>query len=359
MRIAVLLGIALSGCGDDARRKPVPRAADRSVALPDPSLKFLTIAPAEQADAASAAVLPGQLVLRPQAVAGLGAPVAGRVTAVKVRPGEEIRAGAVLVVLQSAEAAAARAALSQALARAAAAEEALRRHTEMVAKGVGLELERFEAETRAREARAELERARRSEALVGAGEGDAVSLRAPAAGLVMSVKAALGAMVAPGAEPLVEIADPTRLWAVADIPEADIAIAARGQEVSVSIPGAGRRLEGVVDGVGSRIDAETRRLPVYVALGGELAGLKAGMHAELRFRKAEAALILPVTAVLIKEGRRRIVYVQRADGKFEAREIRAGAASGGRVRVLEGLRAGERVVVKGALLLDGEAEQLL
>jgi cobalt-zinc-cadmium efflux system membrane fusion protein len=53
------------------------------------------------------------------------------------------------------------------------------------------------------------------------------------------------------------------------------------------------------------------------------------------------------------------VYLQRADGKFEVREVRTGRSSGGRIAILEGLSAGERIVVKGALLLDGEAELLL
>ena len=60
-------------------------------------------------------------------------------------------------------------------------------------------------------------------------------------------------------------------------------------------------------------------------------------------------LTVPVSAVLIKDGKRRIVYVQRADGRFEPREVRAGQPSGGRVPILEGLKPGERIVVKGAL----------
>ena len=83
------------------------------------------------------------------------------------------------------------------------------------------------------------------------------------------------------------------------------------------------------------------------------------MYAELRFTNRSEALTVPVSAVLIKDGKRRIVYVQRADARFEAREVRTGAVSGGRVPILEGLQPGERIVVKGALLLDSAAEQLL
>jgi cobalt-zinc-cadmium efflux system membrane fusion protein len=358
--VTLLTALALAACDRPAEKADAPKLVDGGVGLKDPSLKYLTIEPVSAADAgATYGPIPGRVSLRPEAVSSLGAPTAGRVASVLVRPGEAVAAGKVLLTLQSADAAGARATLEQAQARAAAAEENLRRQNEMVAKGVGLEFERFEAETRAREARAELERARRASVLLGGGKGDLVGLRAPTAGVVMTVKATVGAMVAPGGEALIEIADATRLWAVADVPESDTALITKGQRASVSIPSAQRQIEGVVDGIGSRIDPETRRLPIYIALGGDIKGLAPGMYAELRFATHAQGLTVPVTAVLIKDGKRRVVYVQRSDGRFEPRDVRVGATSGGRVPVLEGLRPGERIVVRGALLLDSAAEQLL
>jgi cobalt-zinc-cadmium efflux system membrane fusion protein len=176
----------------------------------------------------------------------------------------------------------------------------------------------------------------------------------------MGVKASVGAMVAPGGDPLVEIADASRLWLVADVPETDAASVVKGQRVTVDVPSQNSRVEGVIDGLGSQVDAETRRLSVYVALQGDLAGLTPGMQAEMRFSgEKQDMLVLPVEAVLIKDGKHNIVYVQQPDGRFVPREVRTGASKGGMVPILDGLKRGERVVVKGALLLDGEAEQLL
>jgi cobalt-zinc-cadmium efflux system membrane fusion protein len=75
--------------------------------------------------------------------------------------------------------------------------------------------------------------------------------------------------------------------------------------------------------------------------------------------RGDAQLTLPVTAVLLKEGGRRIVYVEDPSGRFVARAVEVGDERGGRVRVLKGLAPGERVVMRGALLVDREAEQLL
>ena len=74
---------------------------------------------------------------------------------------------------------------------------------------------------------------------------------------------------------------------------------------------------------------------------------------------AEQGISLPVSAVLIKDGKRRVVYVERPDGTFEARDVQTGHNRDGRVVILQGIKAGEKVVVRGALLLDTQAEQLL
>jgi cobalt-zinc-cadmium efflux system membrane fusion protein len=66
-----------------------------------------------------------------------------------------------------------------------------------------------------------------------------------------------------------------------------------------------------------------------------------------------------VTAVLLKDGGRRVVYVEDKDGSFTAREVEVGDERAGQVRVLRGVQAGERVVMRGALLVDREAEKLL
>ncbi|MCE2946929.1 MAG: efflux RND transporter periplasmic adaptor subunit [bacterium] len=360
-RAATLAAILLvAGCSEAPVAKiPAPVRDRQATALTPEQIGFLKIEEVGGGGDAPSAAAPGRVAYRPQALSSLGAPFSGRITSVSVRPGERVKAGTPLVVLQSADASAARAQLEQATARASAAEDQLRRQTEMMARGVGLEVERVEAEARAREARAELERTRRAIAFAGGGQGGEVILRAPAAGVVVSVRASAGAIAEPGGEPLVEVADPGRVWVVADVPEPDVARIAPGQQVRVRVPAIDATLDGTVDGVGSAVDAASRRLPVYIALKAPPAGLTPGMLTEVRFAGSRDGLSVPVSAVLIKDGHRRVVYLQRPDGRFEAREVRTGRSSGGRVAILEGVAAGDRIVVKGALLLDGEAELLL
>src|SRR6059036_2045540 len=102
-----------------------------------------------------------------------------------VEPGQRVRAGATLFTIESPDAMGVRTALSQARLKVRLQEEVLARQTEMVKRGVGLEVERFEAEMKLREARAELERSERNAALLGAGEGASVHVRAPVDGVVV------------------------------------------------------------------------------------------------------------------------------------------------------------------------------
>src|SRR5258706_6262925 len=116
------------------------------------------------------------------------------------------------------------------------AESGFRRQAEMVEKGVGLEFERQEAEARLKEARAEYERARNAADLIGSGQGIRVSVRAPADGVVITIRTAVGASVAPGGEALLELGDPNRLQVVAQGPEGDLRRIAVGQEAEGGLP---------------------------------------------------------------------------------------------------------------------------
>ena len=230
----------------------------------------------------------------------------------------------------------------------------------MVEKGVGLEFERQEAEARLKEARAEYERARNAADLIGSGQGIRVTVRAPADGVVITIRTAVGATVAPGGEALLELGDPARLQVVAQVPEGDLRRIAVGQEADVELPALAARVAARVENFNPRVDPESRRSQVYLALSKRIDGLRAGMLAQVALRVgAKADVLVPVSAVLIKDGKRRVVYVEREDGSFEARDVQTGRNQDGQVVILQGLTVGERVVVRGALLLDTQAEQLL
>src|SRR5262249_54761564 len=156
---------------------------------------------------------------------------------------------------------------------------------------------------------------------------------------------------------LLELGDPTRLQVVAQVPESDLGRVSAGQEAEIELPALAARVAGRVENFNPRVEPESRRAAGYLALTTPVDCMRGGMLAQVRLRVgAEPGITVPVTAVLIKEGKRRVVYVERPDGSFELREVEIGRNQEGRVVVLKGLSRGERVVVRGALLLDTQAE---
>jgi cobalt-zinc-cadmium efflux system membrane fusion protein len=364
---AVALACTLAaGCGNGNAPAATTKPGSASDDGPKPGQlrpaqkQFLTIEAVGASQGADVLTLPGRVTFGPQAQSAIGATAAGRVVALLVRPGEVVKAGAPLLTIDSADAAAARATLDQATTRLASAESVYRRNVEMTERGVGLQFERQEAEARLKEARAEYERARQAVSLIGAGQGSRITLRAPSDGVVMAIRVAVGATVAPGGEALLELGDPSRLQVVAQVLESDLRRIVIGQEAEVELPALAARVAARVESFNPRVDVESRRTQVYLAVAKPIDGLRAGMLAQVTLRVgAGAGIAVPVSAVLIKDGKRRVVYVERADGTFEAREVETGRNRDGQVQILQGLAAGERVVVRGALLLDTQAEQLL
>jgi cobalt-zinc-cadmium efflux system membrane fusion protein len=360
------LSVLVAGCekGSTAVTAPGSKASrdagTPSAQITDAQKQYLSIEAVAPSQAVDVLQLPGRVTFRPQAQSAVGATTAGRVVALLVRAGETVKAGAPLLTIESADAGTARATLDQAATRLGTAESVFRRQAEMVEKGVGLEFERQEAEARLKEARAEYERARNAADLIGSGQGIRVTVRAPADGVVITIRAAVGATVVPGGEALLELGDPTRLQVVAQVLESDLRRIAVGQEAEVELPALAARVAARVESFNPRVDPESRRTQVYLALAERIDNLRAGMLAQVALRAgAKAGLSVPVSAVLIKDGKRRVVYVERPDGTFEAREVQTGQNRDGRVVILQGLTSGERVVVRGALLLDTQAEQLL
>jgi membrane fusion protein, heavy metal efflux system len=366
LSIALAAVAVLSACdkpvepvrNSKAASKSAPRAPE--VRLGAAQKQFLTIEAVSASEASNVLALPGRVAFAPKAQSAVGAPVTGRVSALLVRAGERVKAGDPLLRIESADAAAARASLELASTRLAGAETVYQRNVTMLEKGVGLEAEKQESEVRLKEARTEQRRATQTVALLGPGSGGQVIVRAPSNGVVTQIKVAAGATVAAGGEALLELGDPSLLLVVAQVAESEASRVAPGQEAEIELPALATRVPARVETISPRVDAESRRVQVYLTLAHQVMGLQAGMLAQIALRAgSDSAIVVPVSAVLIKDGKRRVVYIEQADGNYVARDVILGRNRDGRVAVLNGLSPGDRVVVRGALLLDTQAELLL
>lgn len=99
---------------------------------------------------------------------------------------------------------------------------------------------------------------------------------------------------------------------------------------------------------------------MYVVLDGEVPGLTPGMYARASVQApAKEGVTVAKTAVLIEDGKTSVVYVEEAEGSFVRREVVVGHTFGSALSCWRRMRPGERIAVKGALLIDAAAQQLL
>lgn len=353
-RAAVLLASAL--CAAPAFAQKIA-----AVQVAPAALRMLEIAPVQAPQANQWLWSPARLEYPSGQLDSVVSPAQGRVTAIHVQPGQSVKAGAPLATLVSADALRMRHEVSAAQLAADTSRAELQRQQDMVARGVGTETELRVAQARAKETAQELARARGTAALLGSDGGDRIVLRAPHAGVVAQHQVSMGQLAEAGAV-LFAIGNPQALGVVAEVFEGDLAQLKTGAAAQVELPTRSAPVAAKVQQIGAVVNAESRRAPVQLALTDKdlPEGLRAGMQARVGIAvERSAEMRVPIGAVLIQGENRSVVFVQTGEHAFEARTVTLGAPVRGWVPVISGLKSGERIVVRGALLLDGAASQML
>lgn len=323
-------------------------------------------------------MMPGRLMLDPQALETIGSITEGRITKVLVRVGDRVRAGQVLVAIHSHEIMDARSALSQATAQitAAAAERDLavagvERAKRLVdAKAMArADLDRAEVARQVAVAtfeRAVAERARATalvEHLAGLGPTPAgldeheVLIRTPVNGVVTARDAQPGTVVLPGM-PLLTVGDPTRLQIQLRVPEPQADGIQAGSRVRYALTDAPNdRADAVVARVAPTVDTLTRTVEVLAQPRGRAVGrAESFVQAEVLGKGTAPTLTVPSLAVQAMNGDT-VVFVaeQRGAGLFvAATPVRVGRRSAERVEILAGLKPGATVIVRGAAIAKAE-----
>lgn len=184
-----------------------------------------------------------------------------------------------------------------------------------------------------------------------------ITIYANAAGTVVERKVTQGQYVNAG-EMLMTLADLSEIWIKADVYEDQLPQIHTGQDVDITTEALpGRTLHGHVQFIEPSANAQTRTVPVHVHLANPGMRLVPGMFVSATFvsRSARASVVVPRSAVL-DTGTRKIVYLSKADGVFEAREVQVGTPTEDMYPVTQGLMAGDKVVLNGNFLIDSQAQ---
>lgn len=176
---------------------------------------------------------------------------------------------------------------------------------------------------------------------------------APDYGTISARAATVGSLAQPGQE-LFRLVRNNRLEWRAEVTAGEIARIKPGMKASLSLPDASVAIEGKVRAVAPTVDAKTRNALVYVDLPTASAA-RAGMYARGRFDAGSgAALTLPQTAVLLRDGFSYVYRVEAGD-RVAQTKVGVGRRQGERIEIISGLDAGTGVVASGVgFLADGD-----
>jgi multidrug efflux pump subunit AcrA (membrane-fusion protein) len=197
------------------------------------------------------------------------------------------------------------------------------------------------------------------EALIERGEASrTLSVRAPRAGYVLHKNVVEGARVVAGQD-LYRIGNLQTIQVRAEVYEFDALWVAEGQRAIVELPFAGLEpLEGKVSYVYPTLNPASRTLSVQIDFPNPGLALRPGMFATVLIETQRHDDVVRVpTEAIIHSGQRQIVFVVQDYGRYQPRDVRTGLVGDRRLtEVLEGLAAGDEVVVSGQFLLDSESQ---
>jgi len=137
------------------------------------------------------------------------------------------------------------------------------------------------------------------------------------------------------------------------VPEKDISFISEHQAVDVNFAAySGESFKGHVLFISDVLDPDTRRAKVRVAFSNPDYRLKLAMFANVTvLTPAQELPVVPTAALVLKKDTNR-VFVETTSWTFEPRQVKTGAQQGDQIVIQEGLRTGERVIIKGAVLLN-------
>jgi cobalt-zinc-cadmium efflux system membrane fusion protein len=336
----------------------VREGARISVPEGSPVRAKLAIGPVGEQDIQRKLVLPATVEADPARTVKVLPPVTGRVTELTVQLGERVTQGQDLAVIDSGDLAQAYADVEKAKSMLTLTKKALDRQMGLEKAGGAAIKDREQAQSDYIQAVAELERSQSRLRAIGIPadqkqESRLLTLKAPAAGSVIDLQVARGAFLNDLTAAIMTIADLGTVWVTANVPESDTASVRKGQDVDVVFPAyPGEVFAGKVLFVSDILDPDTRRTKVRIAFDNPDVRLKPNMFADATFLAPRQKVpVIPTQAVVLKNENDQ-VFVEVAPWTYEARPIEVGFQQGDRSIVQHGLKPGERVVVKGGVLLN-------
>ena len=185
-----------------------------------------------------------------------------------------------------------------------------------------------------------------------------IPVYSPANGTVIERSVTLGQFVPADSTPLLTIADLSSVWVLVDVFERDIRLIHVGQKVQVTAAAyPDHRFTAFVERIHDKVDTETRTLKVRLMIENPGMLLKPEMFISAAIDIGGGSTLTVPARAVFTEGGNSYVYAGTSARTFERRLVTTTPSGMGRLRILSGLRAGDKVVAEGVLLVDQRQKQ--
>ena len=295
------------------------------------------------------------------------APFSGPVTRLLVAPGDQVKAGAALAIVDSPDFAAAADAYAKALATAETTRRVADADQDLVQHNGVSQREAQQAQTDA--ANAEADRDAALQGLVALNVDPQVikdiqqhkpiahipaAIRSPIAGTVVEKLITPGQLLQAGTTPCFTVANLSRVWVMTQISGADLDSVSVGDTADVETGVDSAHLTGTVGNISALVNPDTRAVMARVEVDNPRGALKKQMYVRvhIRARAQSTGLLVPVSAILRDDENLPFVYVSQPDGSFARQRVTLGYRTGDQYDIPEGLKAGAQVVVDGGLFIQ-------
>ena len=368
---ALCFGLFLSACQPSADAPKEDKKAE------DPNLVELTaelqkkvkLVQVGQADIREVLRIPGSIQVDEQRIARIGAPVTGRITDIDAVLGQHVQQGQALATLNSTELAQNQLVYIKALQQIDLQSKAVERARVLLEADVisKAELQRRESELSA--AKADFNAAGDQLHVLGMSFEAIAKLSKTSkmhsfstvtsriSGTVISRKINLGQVVQP-ADELFVVADLSKVYAVAEVPERQIELIEKGQEVDILIPSIkDKPIKGKLVYVSDIVNPETRTVMVRSELSNSNREIKTDMLVSMLVQSKPISRISVPMQSIVRENDKNHVFVQIAPNKYRLREIDVGDEFNGMVAIVSGVEEGETIVTDGAFHLNNERKR--
>ncbi len=366
--VMAMATLSFAGCSPEAAE--VPQAASTTasnVTLTDAQRQRINLYTVTPSKFRKTIETPGVVDFDNEQATSVLAAFSGPVSRLLVAPGDRVKKGDPLAVVESADFATAISAYRKAISTAQTARKLAELDKDLVQHQGVPQKEADQAETDAANAEADRDAAVQAlvsldvdpQAITDIQQGRPILraqgvIRSPIAGTVVERLITPGQLLQAGTTPCFTVADLSRVWVMAQIFGSDIASVSLGAQADIMTGIGSTNFSGTVGNISALVDPNTRSVAVRVVVDNRGEALKKQMYVRvlIHARQDSDGLLVPVSAILRDDENLPFVYAVQPDGSYARQHVTLGYRTGDQYDITAGVRAGDRIVTEGGIFVQ-------